>query len=100
MDEKALTYITFYHIICLIFSRLIKKFYTLIGNSDYVRDSQHPTELYESILCKYYKHSLEFCGPKQGSEFLCAGLEVLFFKNFSTAFIRAIHCGYPRHWSV
>lgn len=81
MDEKALTYVTFYHIICFIFSWLIKEFYTLISNSDYIRGPPLPTELYESILHNY-NHSLRLCGTKQGSEFLSMGFEVLFFKKF------------------
>jgi len=100
MDKKALTYFTFHHIICFIFSWLIKNFDTLISNSDYTRDSQLPTELYESILCNYYNRFPKLCGTKQGSVFLSTGFEVLFFKHFSIAFIMAIHCGYPRHWSI
>lgn len=82
MDEKVLTYVTFYHIICFIFSWLIKEFYTIISNSGYIRGPPLPTELYESILCNYYNHSLSLCGTKQGSEFLPMGFEVLFFKIF------------------
>lgn len=58
MDEEALINITFYHIICFIFQWLIKNFYTLINNSDYIRDSQLPTELYKSTTVQKYSMQL------------------------------------------
>lgn len=36
MDEKSLTYVTFYHKIFFFSSWVIKNFYTLISNSDYI----------------------------------------------------------------